>query len=153
MQLTDQATYHTPQLGPHPNKAPDCKAFDQGGQTVALEVSEFVSKEAIGINQRTTQIEKMVYRDWQPQEVVAEVNRILTNKDTKSYDSGHYSQIVVVIHTDEPTVRSDTCAAALTNETFGPYLQIDRAFFLFSYEPEVDYCPYVELRLARHMSA
>jgi len=83
--------------GPHPNNAPDCVAEEVNGGTVAIEVTEFVSRKAIEMNQKG----KNVYYYWKPDEVVNEVKNIIAKKDNVEYVGGPYSKVILVIHSRE----------------------------------------------------
>lgn len=129
--------------GPSPNHAPDCVAEDKTGEMVAIEVTEFVSRKAIELNQRG----KKVYHYWEPDEVINEVKKIITKKDKVTYLGGPYSKIVLVIHTDEIALDHETYSTVLTGAAFEAQI-IDEVFFLFSYRPQVKTYPYVMLKLA-----
>ena len=86
---------------PAPKDPPDCVVLDRAGREVAVEVTEFVSREAIETNQRRN-LEDRVYRDWRPNEVIAEFNRIIQEKDGKTFKGGPYAKTILVIHTDVP---------------------------------------------------
>ncbi|MEW6116752.1 MAG: hypothetical protein AB1553_07620 [Nitrospirota bacterium] len=128
--------------GPSPNHAPDCIAEDKSGETVAIEVTEFVSRKAIEMNQRG----KNVYHYWKPDEVINEVKKIITQKDGVTYRGGPYSKIVLVIHTDEIALDHETYSTVLSGAAFEAQT-IDGAFFLFSYRPQVKSYPHVQLNL------
>lgn len=130
-------------IGPSPNQAPDCIAEDKAGETVAIEVTEFVSRKAIEMSQRG----KNVYHNWKPDEVVNEVKNIITKKDNVTYCGGPYSKIVLVIHTDEIALDHETYSTILAGAVFKAHT-IDEVFFLFSYRPQVKTCPYVMLNVA-----
>ncbi len=147
MDSSGNMEFRSPDVGPDPNLAPDCVALDREGRPVALEVCELVSEEAIRLNQHATRLEDRVYRDWQPDDVLREIRRILEVKDSKTFHGGPYSGIVVVIHADEMTIKSDAYADLLQAQTFGPFRRITDGYFLFSYEPDVGHCPYVRLKI------
>lgn len=129
-------------LGPHPNKAPDCIADAITGGVVAIEVTEFVSRKAIEMNQKGNK----VYRDWKPDEVINEVKKIIIQKDQVTYFGGPYSKTVLVIHTDEIVLDHETYTKVLSVPSFNTQT-IDEAFFLFSYRPQVKTYPYVKLKI------
>lgn len=105
---------------------PDCIGKDKTGETVAFEVTELVSEEAVRMNQKGHQ----VYRDWRPAEVVNRIDEILKDKDSKVYKGGPYSRIVAVIHTDEPVISFDEYSQILTEHPFGPLKQVTEAFLV-----------------------
>lgn len=128
--------------GPHPNQAPDCVAEGVSGGVVAIEVTEFVSRKAIEMNQKG----RKVYRDWKPDEVVNEVRNIIAGKDRVTYVGGPYSKIVLVIHTDEIALDHETYCNVLSAPSFDTQV-IDEAFFIFSYRSQVKGYPYVQLNV------
>ncbi len=144
-----EARFTKLQAGPHPNQAPDCVARTARGQRVAIEVSELVSSEAARLNQKATLPTERVYMDWEPGAVIARVADILAEKDRKVYHGGPFWNIVVVIHCDEVTIKSDTYAPIFASRSFGPFRQVDGAYFLFSYEPDSGGYPYFHLSLKR----
>jgi hypothetical protein len=115
----------------HQPDPPDCVCTDGVGNRVALELVELVSQEAIEGNAKG----ENVYCWWEPGDIRAEVAKLLNRKDAKKFNGGPYSDIAVVIHTDEPALTADEAREALTACTFGPFTQVTRAFLLFSYRP------------------
>lgn len=128
--------------GPHPNQAPDCIAEDESGGVVAIEVTEFVSRKAVEMNQKGRQ----VYRYWKPDEVINEIRSIITQKERVTYFGGPYSKIILVIHTDEIALDHETYSNVLSAPSFDTEV-INEIFFLFSYRPEVKGYPYVKLKI------
>lgn len=105
---------------------PDCIGKDKTGKTVAFEVTELVSEEAVRMNQKGHH----VYRDWRQAEVVSRIDEILKDKDSKVYRGGPYSRIVAVIHTDELVISYDEYSPVLTEHPFGPLKQVTQAFLV-----------------------
>jgi hypothetical protein len=128
--------------GPHPNNAPDCIAEDVSGGNVAIEVTEFVSRKAIEMNQKG----KNVYHDWKPDEVINEVKNIIAKKDNVKYVGGPYSKVILVIHSDEIALDHEAYSTVLSEPSFETNI-IDEVIFLFSYRPQVKTYPYVELKV------
>lgn len=127
------------------NDPPDCVLLDRDRTSVAMEITELVSKEAIQRNQRGENI----YCDWNPNEVAHEVNRLISHKDGNKFHGGPYTKKVLLIFTDEITLQASQAeyAECLAAQSFGPVNQIDEAYFLFPYDG--DRCPYIKLRLNR----
>jgi hypothetical protein len=128
--------------GPSPNQAPDCIAEDEAGAMIAIEVTELVSRKAIAMNQ----ICKNVYRNWKPEEVINEVQNIITRKDCVTYFGGPYSKTILVIHIDEITLDHQTYSTILPKASFKAQ-KIDEVFFLFSYRPQMKTYPYIMLKI------
>jgi hypothetical protein len=141
MQLDGLGEFSNPRPAPNP---PDCVVSDVNGNEVGVEVTEFVSEKAIRRNQKG----QNVYRNWQPAEVLAEVNALVAEKDAKPFQGGPYKYKILVIFTDEIilSARQEGYAEILSKHSFGPVSQLDDAYFLFSYDG-IDRCPYVRLRL------
>ena len=76
-----------------------------------------------------------IYRDWKPNEVITEINRIIQEKDGKTFHGGPYAKKILLIFTDEDTLLSGRFeyARLLSEQSFGPVKQIDEVYFLFSY--------------------
>ena len=146
MESKGEAEYSNPSSVP--NDPPDCVVQDREGREVAVEVVEFVSKEAIEENQGKAR-EDQVYRDWRPNEVIKEINCIIQKKDGKTFHGGPYAKKILVIFTDEDTLFSSRFeyAKLLPKRSFGPVKQIDEAYFLFSYAGFDEGYPYIKLSL------
>ena len=143
MQLNGEIPFRNLRRGPSPNQAPDCIAEDNTGETIAIEVTEFVSSKAIEMNQKG----KDVYRNWKPDEVLNELQKIITKKDEVTYFGGPFYKIVLVIHTDELVLDHEAYSTILSEARFETQ-KIDEVFFLFSYRPQVETYPYVRLKVA-----
>ncbi len=144
MQLSGEAEYSEPTSSPV--DPPDCIVLDRDGRLVAVEVTELVSGEAIQRNQWGEKI----YRDWKPNEVADEINRLVLGKDGKKFHGGPYAKKIVLIFTDEIVLQACQAEYAeyLAGQSFGQVNQMDEAYLLFSYDG-TDRCPYVKLRLKR----
>lgn len=145
MALRGETRFRLPKKGPSPNHAPDCVAVDLTGSLVAVEVCELVSEKAIRCNIRAKSHLDSVYCDWLPDQVAEELGKLLTRKDAVNYMGGPYSKIVVIIHSDEPVVLHSTCAGALGSRVYRSPNLINEAYFVFSYDPGFEYCPYVRV--------
>ena len=121
---------------------PDCVCSNSAGESVALEVVELVSEEAVRLNAQGHE----VYRDWRPGDLPAELSKLLATKDKKTFHGGPYSEIAVVVFTDELALTYADAAKELETIRFGRFDQIDRAFLMFSYVPGQGY-PVIALSL------
>lgn len=122
---------------------PDCIAEDQSGNLIGLEVSEFVDEEAVRLNAQG----KDVYRDWTIDEVVKQLEIIITEKDSKTFHGGPYKKLILVIHTDEFVINFQTLKPVLETHEFGKTNQITETYLLFSYDPEINHFPYIQLKI------
>jgi len=131
------------------NDPPDCVAKDGSGSSVAFEVTELVSEEAIHRDERG---DTGVVWLWKPEQVTQKIDNILHDKDCKIYNGGPYSKVICVIHTDEYTIRYSDCARHLADKPFVGLHQIDEAYLLFSFDPDQNCCPYIKLRLEKSIT-
>jgi len=129
-------------IGPHPNKAPDCVARNLRGEAVGIEVTELVSGKAIEM----TKTGENVFYNWEPAEVVSEVQKRISRKDKVTYDGGPYAAHVLVIFTDEISLDHEVYLPVLGQATFSAST-ISEAYFLFSYRPGVKGYPYIRLQI------
>jgi len=128
--------------GPHPNHAPDCVATNSCGEAVAIEVTELVSGKAIEM----TKAGQNVYYNWKPAEVIGEIQKRISRKDSVVYVGGPYASHVLVIHTAEIALDHETYQPLLGDASFSAST-ITEVYFLFSYRPGVKRHPYVRLRI------
>ena len=139
MKSRDEEQYFGPVRPPSSGDPPDCVVSDNAGNLVAVEVTEFVSSEAIKKNQKEgiKGINRII-RDWKPEEVIEEISRIIQKKDGKTFKGGPYAKKILLIFTDEDTLisRRFEYAELLSEQSFGPADQIDEVYFLFSYVGE-----------------
>jgi len=126
---------------------PDFFAEDAAGGLVGIEITEFVSEEAVRRNERGDG----VFRMWKPQEVEDELRRIVGRKDGKRFTeegpARSFSRRILVIHTDEGMLSPGPYVDFLREATFGPVEQFTDAFLLFSYYPGEPAYPIIRLRL------
>ena len=111
-------------------------------RTIAYEVTELVSEEAVRLNRRGLK----VYKKWDAVNLVTKLEERLTAKD-EQLSTVTYNKQVVVIFTDEPFLSHHWCVPILSGHLFGPFANIDEAYLLFSYEPGREGYPYIRLRL------
>jgi hypothetical protein len=144
------AMYSQPELSPL--DPPDCIARDSMGNLVAFEITEFVSQDAVQMNERARPkrgkrptIDRMVMAAWGNESVIAQVGSLLGAKDEKKYLGGPFAEHIAVIHTDEPLLVRADAEKWLADTSFGPYRQLSSAYFLYSYEPDKGY-PFQSLR-------
>lgn len=126
---------------------PDFLARLAAGGPLGIELTEFVCPETIRRNEVNRTPGEQVYRDWQPPEVVERLRAIVARKDRADYHVPRDVPIELVIHTDEYIVRHEEYRPILLQAEFGPVSRIAKAVILFSYDPNVEHCPLVELRI------
>ncbi len=123
---------------------PDCVCDDMNGNPVAIEVAEIVCEDAARLNAQG----QNVYRAWRPGELEKTIAARLSEKDTKSFHGGPYTEIAVCLFTDEPALTLDFAKRELSVASFGPFEQIGAAYLLFSYDPGSKSYPLLPLQIA-----
>lgn len=151
MERRDESRYVNPKLAK--DDPPDCTVETRDGERVALEVTEFVSQTAIEYNERAdaeaiARLEPgaFVYAEWSETDLLEQTHYLLIEKDAKQLRCGPYARYAVVIHTNEPLLLRGKADEWLSRHTFGPFQQLDEAYFLFPYEPGEGY-PFSRLKL------
>ena len=124
---------------------PDCVGVVENGELVGFEVTELVDQETVRKNRQG----KRTRKKWTPNELLAKLREIVREKDSKKYHGGSYSKIILVIHTDEPFVRSADCDSILRGQLVGQCRQITDGYLLLSYKPRRKSYPYFKLELGR----
>ena len=81
-------------------------------------------------------------------EIGASPQDSLEDKGSKRYLEGPYDEIHIVIHIDEPVIGPREYRKRLGEAIFRRTPPISRAFVLFSYDPDEQHCPLVELRFS-----
>jgi hypothetical protein len=133
--------FHSPSVSE--KDPPDCVAFGQDQQRVAFEVTELVSEKAVKMNKEG----KEVYFEWTESTTIEAVEMILRKKESRlrNIDRSQYSELVLVIHTDEPTLLYADYRTLLLTHRFQPVQAIAEAYLLFSYDPSLKTCGHVRL--------
>ena len=121
------------------NDPPDCEAVDSAGRRVGIEITELVEgrfnrRDHVGL-----------WAEWNRDGFLERVTALLEAKEEKPFKGGPYDERIVLIHTDEPALRYSHALEWLRQYTPGPFVQIDRAYLLFSYDPERQGYPYLRL--------
>ncbi|MCE2484514.1 MAG: hypothetical protein J4F42_03295 [Desulfurellaceae bacterium] len=143
MKSRGEEQYFGPVRPPSLGDPPDCVVSDGDGKPVAVEVTEFVSEEAIKRNWRIKRDPQKTWRDsiyrrWEPNEVIEKIKRIIRKKDGKTFKGGPYAKKILLIFTDEDALISGRFEykKLFSEQSFGPVDQIDEVYFLFSYVGE-----------------
>jgi hypothetical protein len=143
---------------------PDFRATSHDGKMIGIELTELVSDEAIRANVKARDqvnatlpsevspqdramalLQASKYKDWTRSEVITAVEERLRSKDGKNYEG--YSEVHVIVHTDEPTVPADEYVPWLENHEFPEMKQVTRGFVLFA--PVAGLCRVAVLRFKR----
>lgn len=158
------------------NDPPDCIADADYGSLIGFEVRELVDQQAVEINERGRKVDlelttlqgttlddlqldgkeferifdypNQVYRDWTIPEVVQELQKIITEKDSKTFKGEHYQKLILVIPTAEPVLIHKELKPILDHHVFNQTRQLNEAYLLFQYDPESESYPYIQLNLA-----
>jgi hypothetical protein len=123
---------------------PDCTCLSPSGDRVAIEVAEVVCEVATRLNAQG----QSVVRDWHSGELRTHIAALLREKDATAYHGGPYNEIAVCLFTDEPYLILSEVSRELGSTDFGPFVQIDSVFLLFSYDPNTETYPVLKLRTA-----
>jgi hypothetical protein len=128
-----------------PVDPPDCIGVLTNGELVGFEVTELVDQKTVEMNPRG----RGAWKEWPSSELIEKLKQIARKKDSKHFQGGPYSKIVLVIHTDEPMVRSADCDSILRGQVFGRCRQITEVYLLLSYAPGLKAYPYFRLEVAK----
>jgi hypothetical protein len=122
---------------------PDCSCLNENNQLIGIELVELVCQQSIELSERS----KLVYRSWGQEELIDKIKHLLIDKDSKSYQNGPYSEIIVLIHTDETDLSIEKTTKYLLHSIFGPFNQITQSFLIFSYHPNLKHNPYHVIKI------
>jgi len=126
------------------NDPPDCEGTDSTGRRIAIEVTELVDPDAIrAVKQGASAYS---WAEWTQEKLASSVSEALRKKDSRRLRDGPYGSYVVILHTDEPELGIDRVRSLLNGVTF-KCGQVNRAFLLLSYDPQIQRAPFMELRL------
>ena len=127
------------------NDPPDLEAPDRKERRIAFEIAELVDGEAIKAF-KSTKLDEPA--EWTERGFLDSLGRLLQRKNDKftqlkdpPYDGGY----VVVVFSDEPDLSAPVVERYLRGQSFTGTRLITRAFFLISYDPRLERCPYFEL--------
>ena len=125
------------------NDPPDILAETLDGGLVGFEVRELVDQEVIELNEKG----KEVYRNWTTSEVIHELQKIIKEKDIKSYLGGPYEKLILVIPTAEPVLTPLQLKPFLDIHVFDETNKLQEAYLLFQYDSATKGYPYIKLRI------
>lgn len=112
---------------------------------IAFEIAELVDGEAIKVF-KSTKLD--VPAEWTERGFLDSLGKLLQRKNdkfTQLKDSPYDGGYVVVVFSDEPDLSAPAVERYLRGQSFTGTRLITRAFFLISYDPRLDRCPYFEL--------
>ena len=131
---------------------PDCQSFDGSGNLVGWEETGLYDQTVERINAKAKTIRKRFYRDWNEEDLVAEITRMIREKDAKiararaKRSDWHYAYVNLVIPTDELAISTDM-AESMRDRFVGVEVKnIKGAYLLLSYDPRVQKRPCIRLR-------
>jgi hypothetical protein len=122
---------------------PDCIGRDPAGRAVAVEVTELVDGESIAAAKHEPS--RLPWPSWTAPRLLDGLRERLVAKDRVVLKGGPYSEYIVLVFTDEPALTPDIVSGTLEGVSFGPFQQVDRAYFLLSYMPATGGYPYYKL--------
>ena len=92
-----------------------------------------------------------MYREWSDQAVRQKIEQILMSKDRKAHHGNLYGKLILVIHNDEVELPSFRFFPILDASPFPRPRNIDEAYLICSYEPNLGNAPnpypYLKLNL------
>lgn len=106
---------------------PDCEAkITATGERVAIEVSEVVRGASLAPGGRP--------EPWTREEFLETIQHRLSEKDSKGFHGGKYSQHLVILHSDELYITEEWVKVALEGAAFAlPHKTIDIAYLILGY--------------------
>lgn len=122
---------------------PDCVCINEQGKTVAVEITEVVCSDAARLNAQG----RDVFRYWRPGELHEHLSQQIEKKDKKQFHGGPYSEVMVCLFTDEPSLTIDRLGRDLAGAVFGPYVQVTAAYIVMSYDPSTRTYPVHTLKI------
>ena len=124
---------------------PDCEAYAGDGTRIGIEITELVDGPAIAAARLGKPYD---WKDWKGALLPATENLICRKDSPRSIKGAPYSQYVLVIFSDEPSLDRGYLEHTIETYTFGPTQLITRAFLLLSYDPFIERYPCYELQLS-----
>lgn len=141
-----------------PAPLPDCQLVDKSGRKVGVEVTELVDKATIERNKYSS----YHWKEYSAADLVAALAQRLNSKNRNLRGARHVidrhgiSKLIVVMHCDEPDLRSrpQFCRDVLSTARFTGYEEIDEAFLLLPCprkrglnDTEAEYCQPIPIPL------
>ncbi len=129
------------------NDPPDCEAISLEGARIGIEVTELVDGGSIQARKRDQPIPRKPVARSQLYGLLR--TRIEKKGHPPDVKGGPYSQYVLIIYCDEPSVLDYGLIEYVRSCEFGAAKLLDRVFFLMSYSGWEQCCPFIELKLKR----
>lgn len=142
-----------PYINPQISEAdpPDCISEDN----VAIEMTELVNQEAVGMNSRIKQgragdKDFPCYGKWNKSIFEDEIKKRINIKDQKKFIGGPYKKYILVIYTDEFMLEYSDSVKWIKEITPIKTNLLDRVYLLFSYKPKhVPARPFIEIPIIK----
>jgi hypothetical protein len=112
---------------------PDFIADAADGTTIAVELTEFVSAEAI----RRAAKGKPVHVEWNDDQFFRNMEEIILKKDAKTFHGGSCSRVILLVYTDEYMVTPDMVERIFAAKHFGKARNITDAFLMMEAPPRL----------------
>lgn len=143
MKRLGEGIYHSPCEAP--SEPPDCIAFEiSSGHCVGFEVTELVDQHSAALAAKGTREFKL----WSLEGLTKKLQDILSDKDGIQYGTSPCSRTVLIIATDEVSLRYQDVVADLEKHWFAALQNLSEAYLLFSFDPYEETSPYIRLRFA-----
>ena len=131
---------------------PDCQSFDVSGKLVGWEVTGLYDPEVEETNAETKIIKEMKYRDWNEEDLVAEIARTIDVKDLKiakkktENTNWPFANVNLVIPTDDLTITREMAASIQGRFSTLAANNLNEVYLLLSYDPDIRERPLVQIR-------
>jgi hypothetical protein len=131
---------------------PDCQANDREGNLVGLEITGIYDQDMERINAQAQTIKEMVYRDWTEDDLVAEITRMIKEKDSKIANARAkrsdwpYAYVNLVIVTDELAIPTEMAESMKDRFVGVEATNIKDAYLLLGYDPNIQRRPCIRIR-------
>jgi len=149
-QILRGAKFDVAEFRSRQNDPPDCEGL-LDGQWSAVEVTQLLHEEARALSMKAMKQQPPhaeSYYQWDRDDVLRKIQKIINVKDGKHYKGGPYKRFVLVIYTDEFVLDGARMNQFLAGATFRSRVFTDVVVGL-SYEPSSGTYPTFRLSLSR----
>lgn len=128
------------------DEPPDIFVSLANGRKVGIEITELVNEASVIAQLKKSPDYSTELIRFGFDEACEEISRILKKKSTKTAPKlTDYDALVLLIHSDEPMLKSDQFLQSGTLRLFERSPIFECVYLLFSYEPDKQECPLIKL--------
>lgn len=128
------------------NDPPDIVAELENGQTIGVELTELVNKDAIDAQIHKPEAYSGIALNFGADEALIKINSIIDSKSDKLRNVvSMYDQLILLIHTDEIMLTSATFVKSMQNHKLHSSNVFNSVHLMFSYEPASKSYPVVSI--------